>query len=157
MVEIQSVIFRMRFRENCENRQNLMDVKHKTNSAPKIVVWYGRVIICLGVICFALGIVAIIGNYLKEDGDILNSLYSLYEFVGLAVSICGFGVAISRGKRWYIFALLILVFFGSFVIGLFSMVGRETTVGYYIWAIGGIISLSLISILIIYWERLLDG
>jgi len=134
-----------------------MNVKRKTQGAPKIVVWYGRVIICLGVIFFALGIVASIVNFLKEDGGILTSLDSLYEGVGLAISFYGFGLAVSRGKRWHIFGLLIFVFFGSFLIGLFSMVGRETTVGYYIWAVGGVVSLSLILILVIYWDKLLDG
>lgn len=134
-----------------------MEAKNEINAAPQIVIWYGRAIICLGVLCFTLSIVAAIGNYFIEDGGVLLGLQTIYELGGLSVTICGFGVAVSRGKRWHLFGLLILIFFGSFVIGLLVMVGRETGIGNYIWAIGGAISLSLILILVVYWKELLDG
>ena len=126
--------------------------KHKF---PKIVVWYGRIIICLGVLLFAFGIVAAIGHSLK--GGVLIGLYSLYKIGGTALGVCGFGAAVSRGDRGHLFGLLILILFGSLLIGLFSMVGRETNIGYYIWAVGGCISLSLILVLYIDWDEFPDS
>jgi hypothetical protein len=133
-----------------------MGVKNEIDVAPRIVVWYGRAIKYLGVLCLALGIVGAIGNFFTEGG-VLNTLLSLFDLWGIALGIYAFGIGVAHGKRWHIFGLLIFIFFGSFVIGLLVMAGRETSVGYYIWAIGGLISLSLILILVVYWEELLDG
>jgi hypothetical protein len=134
-----------------------MDVEPKFVRRPKILSLVGGVIIGFGALLIPLGIIGAIISYLEKDGGFFHSLYSLYDFIGTAIGICGFGLAVARGKRWHLFGLLIIVFFGSFVIGLFSMVGKETNIGYYIWAIGGVISLSLIAILVVYWEKLLDG
>ncbi len=133
-----------------------MDVKPKIINRPKILTVVGGLIVALGLFLIPLGVIGVVVNYLEGENFFL-SLYTLYDFVGTAIGICGFGLAIFRGKRWQLFALLIIVFFGSFVIGLFSMVGKETNVGYYIWAIGGVISSLLVGILVIYWEELLDG
>ena len=134
-----------------------MDVKPKMIGRPKILTLVGAVIIGLGILFIPLGITGVILDYLIEDKDFFLSLYSLYDVIGTAVGICGFGLAVACGKRWHLFGLLNIVFFGSLLIGLFSMVGKETNIGYYIWAVGGIISLSLIVILFTYWENLLDG
>ena len=134
-----------------------MGVEPKMAGKPKILTLVGSVIIGLGILLILLGAIGIFVNFLKEGGNFFSILYSLYNLIGAAVGICGFGLAVVRGKRWHLFALLIIVFFGSLVIGLFSMVGRETNIGYYIWAIGGVVSLSLIVILVVYWEKLLDG
>lgn len=134
-----------------------MGVEPKIISRPKILTWIGGVIIGLGILFIPLGIIGAILSYLKDGESFFLSLYALYDFIGTGIGICGFGLAISRGKRWHLFGLLIIVFFGSFVIGLFSMVGRETNIGYYIWAFGGFFSLSLLVILVVYWEELLDG
>lgn len=134
-----------------------MDVEPKITDRPKILTLVGGVIIGFGISFVPLGIIGAVISYLKEDKNFFLSLYSLYDSIGAAIGICGFGLAVLRGKRWHLFGLLIIVLFGSFVIGLFSMVGKETNIGYYIWAIGGVISLSLIVILVTYWEKLLDG
>ncbi len=134
-----------------------MGVEPKMKDRPKILTLVGGTIIGLGVLFIPLGVIGTLVKYLKEGGNFFSSLYSLYDFIGTAVGICGFGLAVARGKRWHIFGLLNIVFFGSLVIGLFSMVGKVTTIGYYIWAIGGVASLSLIAILVVYWDKLLDG
>lgn len=134
-----------------------MGVESRISGKPKILNWIGGVIVSVGILLIPLGFIASIISYLKEGGNFFLILYSLYDFVGTAVGICAFGLAVSRGKRWHLFGLLIIVFFGSFLLGLFSMVGRETNIGYYIWAVGGVVSLSLIAILSIYWDKFLDG
>ena len=134
-----------------------MDVEPEMIGRPKILTLVGGVIISLGIFIIPLGVIGTFVSYLKGNSNFFLSLYSLYDFIGTAIGICGFGLAVARGKRWHLFGLLIIVFFGSFVIGLFSMVGKETTIGYYIWAIGGVVSLTLIVILVKYWEKLIDA
>jgi hypothetical protein len=134
-----------------------MDVEPQIINKPKILTWIGGIITGLGILLIPFGVIGAVLSYLKEGENFFLSLYSLYDFVGTAIGICAFGLAVSRGKRWHLFGLLIIVFFGSFLLGLFSMVGKETNIGYYIWAVGGILSASLIAILIIYWDKFLDG
>lgn len=121
---------------------------------PKIIVWYGRIIMSLGVILIVLGI--LISILVLIAGDFINSILIVHDIWGAGVGIFVYGVAVTKGKRWHLFGLLNIVFFGGFLIGLFSMVGRETSIGYYIWALGGLISLSIFLILVIYWNDLLD-
>ncbi len=134
-----------------------MDVKPKMVGRPKILTLVGAVIIGLGILLVPLGLIKTFVSYLKQDGEFFLSLYSFYDVIGTAIGICGFGLAVARGRRWHLFGLLNIVFFGSLLIGLFSMIGKETNIGYYIWAIGGTISLLLIVILVTYWENLVDG
>ncbi|HQU83214.1 MAG TPA: hypothetical protein PKY59_08830 [Pyrinomonadaceae bacterium] len=134
-----------------------MDAENAVKKTPKIVIWYGRTIILLGLLLIPTGIVKTISEYLGSESGFFESLHNLYEAISGAIGICGFGLAVSTGKRWYLFVLLIMIFFGSVVIGFFSMAGKETNIGYYIWAIGGAISLSILTILYVYWEELLDG
>ena len=140
-----------------------MDVEDKIGVAPpSIVIWYGRAIQFLGALLLALGIIALIiaavvGLFLAEWGNSFGALMALSDLWGIGLGIFAYGTGVASGKRWHLFGLLIFIFFGSFVIGIFSMAGRETNVGYYIWAIGGAISLSLLLILVVYWEQLLDG
>ncbi len=129
----------------------------KNNGKPEIVRWYGRVFLTIGTIIGILGFLASILNYFVEGNFLVNFFVGLEGLWTFGVFLVSYGIAVINGKRWHIFGLLILVFFGSFVIGLFSMVGKETNVGFYIWAIGGLISLSLILILYIYWDVLVDG
>lgn len=134
-----------------------MVVEPEMINKPRILTWVGGIIFGFGILLIPFGIIGAILSYLKGGENFFLSLYTLYDFVGAAIGISGFGLAVSRGKRWHLFALLIIVFFSSFVIGLFSMVGKETNAGYYIWAVGGTISTLLIAILVAYWDKLLDG
>jgi hypothetical protein len=133
------------------------EMPNSRRPAPDVVVWYGRIIIAIGALFVPLGIIGTLVSYFSGDTGFFVSLYILHDSVGTAIGICGFGIAVANGRRWHIFGLLILIFFGSLVIGLFSMVGRETHIGYYIWAVGGMVSLSLLLILGIYSEELIDG
>lgn len=134
-----------------------MDERSKVGKRSQILIWIGGAITCLGIFIIPLGVIASIGKYLSNEEGFFSSFYGLFDFIGATIGICGFGLAVTRGKRWHLFALLILVFFGSFLIGLFSMVGKETNVGYYIWAVGGIFSVFLMAILFKNWEVLVDG
>lgn len=134
-----------------------MDVKPKMVGRPKSLTLVGAVIIGLGILIVPLGLIKTFVSYLKGDSNFFLSLYSLYDVIGTTVGICAFGLAVARGRRWHLFGLLNIVFFGSLLVGLLSMVGQETTSGYYIWAVGGTISLLLIVILVTYWENLIDG
>ena len=139
-----------------------MNAEDKIGAVPTLVIWYGRAIQFLGILLLALGITALIiaavlGLFLAEWGKSFGAITALSDLWGIGLGIYAYGTGVASGKRWHLFGLLILVFFGSFVIGIFSMAGRETSVGYYIWAVGGLLSLSLILILVVYWEQLLDG
>ena len=119
--------------------------------------WYKRALMIVGGLFAALGFIASIISFFMEPGLFLNIILFIQFILDIGIFLFAYGLALIQGRRWHIFGLLIFVFFGSFLIGLFSMVGRETTIGYYIWAIGGIISLLIIVILVTYWEKLLDG
>lgn len=134
-----------------------MEEQPKVRKGPQILVWIGKAIICFGILMIPLGLITAIGKYLSSEDDLFSSLFVIYDFIGAMLSVCGFGLAITFAKRWHLFALLIIVFLGSFLIGLFSMVGKETNVGYYIWAVGLILSILLIITLYWYWEDLVDG
>lgn len=126
-------------------------------AAPWMAVWLGRAIIALGVVMLATGVLGVIGNALFGDGGFLSVIPGLYDVVEMSLGVCAFGSGLAYGKRWHLFGLLILVFFGSLVIGLFSMVGKETNVGYYIWGMGGVFSLVIGLTLFVNWEELKDG
>lgn len=129
----------------------------KFEGKPRLIMRYRRVFIAVGTLFTFLGFIASVKGLFVKNGLFLNIILFLQGVWGLGVFLFAYGLAVIQGKRWHIFGLLIFVFFGSFVVGLLSLVGRETAVGYYIWSVGGVISLSLIIILIIYWDRLLDG
>lgn len=134
-----------------------MEEPHKTGKRPQILNWIGRAITCFGLLMIPLGIVGTIGKYFSNEEGFFSSLYGLYDFIGAAIGICGFGLAIARGKRWHLFFLLIIIFFGSFLVGLFSMVEKETNIGFYIWAVGVLFSLFLMIVLYKHWDGLVDG
>lgn len=133
-----------------------MDAKESEGKILRIIR-YRRAFIFAGWLLAFFAFIASIVSLFAEPGLFLNIILFLQGVLDIGIFLFAYGLAVIRGKRWHIFGLLIFVFFGSFVIGLFSMVGRETTIGYYIWAIGGVLSLSLIIILVTYWEKLLDG
>jgi hypothetical protein len=134
-----------------------MNAPIKTESKSGKIKRYGWVFVAVGGVLTALGFLASIVSFFIENSFFLNIILFLAGVWEVGVFLFAYGLALIQGKRWHIFGLLIFVFFGSIVAGLLSMAGRETNVGYYIWAIGGLVSLSLILILVIYWESLLDG
>lgn len=134
-----------------------MDARAKVTGKSQGVRWYKRAFILVGALLALFGFIASVVSLFVEPGLFLNIILFLQFIFDIGIFLFAYGLALIQGRRWHIFGLLMFVFFGTFVIGLFSMVGRETTIGYYIWAIGGVISLSLISILFTYWETLLDG
>jgi hypothetical protein len=129
----------------------------KVGERPQILSWIGGAITLFGVLIIPLVVIGVIGKYFSDEEDFFSSLYGLYDFIGAAIGICGFGAAIARGKRWHLFLLLVVVFFGGLLIGLFSMVGKETNIGYYIWAIDVCFSIFLMTFLYKYWDVLADG
>lgn len=123
---------------------------------PRLLVWYGHAIFYLGVLFFPLGLVVGIGSFLR-DGDILNSILTVSGVWGLAVGMCGFGIAVARGLREVLIVLLIIIGFGCGLVGFLFTVGRNAEIGYYLWAAGGLVSLSLVIILAVYWKKLPHG
>ena len=118
---------------------------------------YKQAFVLVGGILAFFGFIASIVSLFVKPGLFLSVILLLQFILDTGIFLFAYGLALLQGRRWHIFGLLLFVFFGSFVLGLFSMVGRETTIGYYIWAIGGVASLALIVILVAYWDKLLDG
>ena len=92
-----------------------------------------------------------------QDGDILNSILTVSGVWGLAGGLCGFGIVVSRGLREILIVLLVLIGFGCGLVGFLFTLGRNSEIGYYVWAAGGFVSLSLVIILAVYWKKLPHG
>ena len=121
------------------------------------VSWYKQSFILIGIFLSFFSLIASVTSLFTNSGIFLNVILVFQTVLGVGIFLYSYGLALIQGRRWHLFGLLIFVFFGSFLSGLFSMIGRESTIGYYIWAIGGVCSLSLIVILVKYWEKLLDS
>ncbi len=134
-----------------------MGVKTETGDKPQGVGRYKKAFVLVGGFLAFFGFIASILSLFVKPGLFLSVILLLQFILDIGIFLFAYGLALAQGRRWHIFGLLNFVFFGSFVLGLFTMVGKETTIGYYIWAIGGVASLSLIVILTAYWEKLLDG
>src|SRR6476661_3768270 len=131
-----------------------MGVGKGSSEIPRLVVWYGQVIFYFGLLCFPLAVLIGFGSYFYQGWYVWESLQMVIEAWGLAAAICGFGTTVARGVRDSLWGLLIIVAFASGLIGFLFMLGRNPEIGYYLWAIGGFFSLSLIFILVTYWKRL---
>ena len=123
------------------------------DKAPRLVVWYGYAIFYFGIVCFPLALVLGIVTYLY-DRDILSSILMVADICGLAVGLCAFGIGVANAVRPVLIVLLIIIMFACGLVGFLLMLGKNPEYGYYLWAIGGILSLSLILILAVYWKRL---
>lgn len=134
-----------------------MDAEAMAKDKSRKLSRYKQVFISAGAFLASLGFIASVICLFIKPGLFLSVILFLQGILDIGIFLFAYGLALKQGRRWHIFGLLLFVFFGSFVLGLFLMVGRESTIGYYIWAIGGVISLSIIILLITYWETLLDG
>ena len=134
-----------------------MGVKIRTEGKSQRVRRYKQAFVLVGGFLAFFGFIASIVSLFVKPGLFLSVVLLLQFILDTGIFLFAYGLALAQGRRWHIFGLLNFVFFGSFVLGLFSMVGRETTIGYYIWAIGGAASLAIIVILVAYWDKLLDG
>ena len=134
-----------------------MDDDVNGRAKPRKVSSYKQIFLLVGGFITFFGFIASFVSLFAEPGIFLKVILFLESIIGLGIFLFAYGLALAQGKRWHIFGLLNFVFFGSFVFGLFLMAGRETNIGFYIWAIGGVISLAIVLILVIYWDKLLDG
>lgn len=122
--------------------------------APRPLVWIGNSLVFIGLLLVFTGIIFAFANLFRADGSILDSLGIFLSPPGLGT--CKLGLEIRKGKRWPLYFLLVVIFFGSVVIGFFSMAGRETNIGYYIWGIGILLSGGTAILLAVYEKKLLN-
>jgi hypothetical protein len=137
-------------------RTLLMKVR-RADRVPRLVVWYGNATFYFGVLCFPLAVVLGVGTYLYDGGDILGSFMTVVDVCALAAGICGFGAAVSRGLRPVLLGLLLIILFGSGLVGYLFTLGLNPEYGHYLWAAAGAVSLPLALVLAVYWKRLPRG